>query len=493
MQNYGHFIHGQMVQPASGEWISTVNPYTGEPWAQIARGNAADVDAAVNSAHRAFSSPEWRGITVSARAAILRRFADAVADNVEELTEIESRDNGKLIAEIRVQCGLLSEWIHYFAGLSDKVEGRIPPIEKPLQLGLVRYEPFGVCAGITPWNSPLLLLVWKLAPALAAGNTFVAKPSEYTSVSSLLLAKIACEAGLPPGVFNVVTGYGAEVGEPLVTHPLVRRVAFTGGEPGGLAVATTAARKLIPCTLELGGKSANVVFEDANLEAAVNGIVSGIFAASGQTCMAGSRALVHESIFDEVVKRLVEIAESAKLGDPRDPTTNIAPVATKPQYQKIAELIDSAISEGATLLTGGVAPQGAVGKGGWFVRPTIFSDVTPSMRIVREEVFGPVLTIMPFRDEQHAVELANSTEYGLAAGVWTKDIARAFRMSEKLEAGTVWINTYRSTSYVMPFGGYKRSGIGRENGIEAIYEYLQQKSVHVNMNEAPVANPFVRR
>ena len=493
MDTYGHFIHGQDSRPSGGEWIPTIDPYTGEPWALIARGNAADVDAAVKSAHQAYTSVDWRGLTPSARGAVLRRFADAVAARAEELAQIESRDNGKLVAEIRLQCRLLSEWIHYFAGLSDKVEGRIPPLEKPLQLGLVRYEPFGVCAGITPWNSPLLLLMWKLAPALAAGNTFVAKPSEHASVSSLLLARIASESGLPPGVFNVVTGYGSEVGEPLVAHSLVRRVAFTGGETGGVTVATAAAKKLIPCTLELGGKSANIVFEDADLNAAINGIVSGIFAASGQTCMAGSRALVHESIYEKVVRPLVKIAEEARLGDPRDPATNIAPIATEHQFKKIAELIESAVSEGATLLTGGVVPRSSATKGGLFIRPTIFSGLRSDMRIVREEVFGPVLTIMPFRDEDHAIELANSTDYGLAAGVWTKDLGRALRMSEKLEAGTVWVNTYRSTSYLMPFGGFKRSGIGRENGIEAIKEYLQQKSIHINMSDAPVANPFIRR
>jgi acyl-CoA reductase-like NAD-dependent aldehyde dehydrogenase len=493
MQRYGHFIDGKIVEPSSGEWIESLNPYTGEPWAEIARGNATDVDAAVASAHKAFRATNWAGLTSSARGAVLRRFADAVAKRADELADVESRDNGKLIAEIRLQCRLLPEWLHYFAGLSDKVEGRIPPLEKPLQIGLVRYEPFGVCVGITPWNSPLLLLVWKLAPALAAGNTFVAKPSEYTSASTVLLAQIACESGLPAGVFNVVTGYGIEVGEPLVNHRLVRRVAFTGGEPGGIRVALAAAEKLIPCTLELGGKSANIVFEDADIDAAVNGIVSGVFAASGQTCMAGSRALVHESIHAEVIERLKTIAQSAKLGDPRDPATNIAPIATLPQFEKISSLIDSAIQEGAVLVTGGVQFPSSGSNGGNFVRPTIFSGVTPSMRIVREEVFGPVLTVMPFKDEQQAIELANATDYGLAAGVWTKDIARAFRMSEKLEAGTVWINTYRSTSYLMPFGGFKRSGIGRENGIEAIKEYLQQKSIHINMNEAPVANPFIRR
>lgn len=493
MKKYGHFIHGKIVEPSSKKWLESFDPYSGKAWALIALGNAKDVDIAVRSAHEAYTSAAWRGLTPSRRASKLRNFADAVAARSEELAQVESRDNGKLLTEIRLQCKLLPEWIHYFGGMCDKIEGRIPPLEKPLQLGLVRYEPYGVCAGITPWNSPLLLLVWKLAPALAAGNTFVAKPSEYTSASSLLLAEIASESGLPPGVFNVVTGLGADVGEPLVNHPLIRRVAFTGGEPGGLRVASAAAKKLIPCTLELGGKSANIVFADADLDAAVTGIVSGIFAASGQTCMAGSRALVHESIYDEVLMRLVEIANAAKLGDPRDPDTNIAPIATEPQFRKIEELISSAVSEGAILMAGGVEPCKPGATGGFFVRPTIFTGVRTDMRVVREEAFGPVLVVMPFKDEDHAIELANATEYGLAAGIWTKDITKGIRVSEKLEAGTVWINTYRSTSYLMPFGGFKRSGIGRENGADAIKEYLQQKSLHINMNPASVADPFIRR
>jgi acyl-CoA reductase-like NAD-dependent aldehyde dehydrogenase len=493
MNKYGHFIHGNTVEPSGGEWFDSLDPYSGKAWASIARGNSKDVDAAVRSAHEAYYSLQWRGLTPSKRAAKLRAFADAVAARSEELAQVESRDNGKLLTEIRLQCNLLPEWIHYFAGMCDKIEGRIPPLEKPLQLGLVRYEPYGVCAGITPWNSPLLLLVWKLAPALAAGNTFVAKPSEYTSASSLLLAEIASESGLPPGVFNVVTGFGPDVGEPLVNHPLVRRIAFTGGEPGGLRVALAAAKKLIPCTLELGGKSANIIFADADLDAAVNGIVSGIFAASGQTCMAGSRALVHESVYDEVLVRLVKIANAAKLGDPREPDTNIAPIATEPQFRKIEELIASALSEGAVLIAGGVEPSEPGATGGFFVRPTIFTNVCKDMRIVREETFGPVLVMMPFKDEGHAIELANETEYGLAAGIWTKDIAKGIRVSESMEAGTVWINTYRSTSYLMPFGGFKRSGIGRENGAEAIKEYLQQKSIHINMSDALIVNPFIRR
>ena len=493
MQIFNHFIDGKWTKPSSSEWITSTDPYNGQQWARIARGNSVDVDVAVQSAERAFHAQEWAGLTASARGRLLNRLADAIADHADELAEIEVRDNGKLLAEVRVQCQLLREWMAYYAGMADKIEGRIPPIEKADTVGLVHYEPYGVCVGITPWNSPLLQLVWKLAPALAAGNTFVLKPSEFASVSSLLLAEIAHKAGLPAGVFNVVTGFGAEVGSSLVRHPLVRRVTFTGGENGGTAVAADAAHKLIPYTLELGGKSANIVFADADLDRATQGIISGIFAASGQTCMAGSRVLLHESVFDDVLARLKQVAEAAVLGDPRDSNTNLGPVATEPQYRKIAGMIETAIAEGAKLVTGGplAVPDGA--KAGFFIRPTIFSDVTPQMEIFRQEVFGPVVVVLPFRDDDEAVRIANGTEFGLAAGIWTNDLARAVRVSRQLQAGTVWINTYRSTSYLMPFGGYKRSGVGRENGADSIKDYLQQKSVHINVSQGKVENPFIRR
>lgn len=493
MKRYGHYISGAWSSPSSGQWLPTVNPFTGKEWASIARGNAADVDAAVVSAHSAFHSAAWTGLSAAARGKVLYHFSEAIADHAEELAEIEVTDNGKLTAEVGIQCRLLEKWVAYYAGMADKIEGRLPPIDKPNHVGMVHYDPYGVCAGITPWNSPLLLLIWKLAPALAAGNTFVAKPSEFTSVSTLRLAEIAVEAGVPPGVFNVVTGLGPEVGAPLVRHPLVRRIAFTGGDIGGLSVARDAAEKLIPCTLELGGKSANIVFEDANVENAVNGIVSGIFAASGQTCMAGSRALIHRSLYDDVVAQLVKIAEAAKLGDPRDPSTNMGPIATESQYRKIVAMIDVAVDQGATLATGGPLASSMSDKCGTFIRPTILTNVKPNMRIFREEAFGPVLVVLPFDSEDEAVRIANDSDFGLAAGIWTRDIARGLRVSRQIDAGTVWINTYRSTNYSMPFGGFKKSGIGRENGIEAIKEYLQQKSVLINLSEAPVMNPFIRR
>jgi (Z)-2-((N-methylformamido)methylene)-5-hydroxybutyrolactone dehydrogenase len=355
-----------------------------------------------------------------------------------------------------------------------------------------REEPLGVVAAITPWNSPLLLATWKLAPALAAGNTVVWKPSEFSSVSAFAFGELFEKAGFPPGVVNIVTGFGGEVGEPLITHQDVAKVAFTGGDKTGEHVYGLAARGIKPVTLELGGKSANIVFDDADLDQAVKGVVSGIFAATGQTCIAGSRALIQRSIHADFVERLLALAKTARMGDPLDPSTQVGPVTTRPQYEKVLDYIRIAKEEGAVVRLGGTPAQREECGTGWFVEPTIFTDVNPEMRIANEEVFGPVLSVIPFDDEDEAVRIANNTVYGLAAGVWTQSIRRALMMSERLEAGTVWVNTYRAVSYMSPFGGYKRSGIGRESGIEAIRDYLQTKSVWIDIaGNAP--NPFVMR
>jgi acyl-CoA reductase-like NAD-dependent aldehyde dehydrogenase len=492
MQRYQLFIDGQWRDPQSNAWIETANPYSGEVWARVARGNAADVQAAVAAAHRAFKADEWRGLTATQRGALLRKFGDILAEHAEQLAEIEVRDNGKLYAEVLNQCRYMTQWFHYYGGLADKIEGSVPPIDKPNVLNMTRYEPLGVCACITPWNSPLLLLAWKAAPALAAGNTIVVKPSEFTSASTLEWARLAEQAGFPPGVINVVTGYGAEVGESLVRHKHVRKVAFTGGETGGQLVNASAAQDFKRVTLELGGKSANVVFDDANLDMAVNGAISGIFAASGQTCIAGSRLLLQESIHDAFLERLVELAGTAQIGDPMSADTQVGPITTEPQYRKILDYIEIAKAEGARCVLGGGPVTAPEGNQGLFVQPTVFADVTNDMRIAQEEVFGPVLAVLSFKDEEEAIEIANDVNYGLAAGVWTESLRRAINMAERLEAGTIWVNTYRSTSYTTPFGGYKASGLGRENGLEAIKEYLQVKSVWFHTG-GDVANPYTRR
>jgi acyl-CoA reductase-like NAD-dependent aldehyde dehydrogenase len=492
MQKYQMHIGGQWLDAADGEVFESSNPYTGKPWALIPRGRAADAERAVEAAHGAFSSGAWPRLTASARGHLLRRLGDLVAENAERLARIEVTDNGKLISEMLGQLRYVPQWYYYFGGLADKLEGAVIPIDKPDTFNFTRHEPLGVCVAITPWNSPLLLATWKLAPGLAAGNTFVLKPSEFTSASALEFVKLVEQAGFPPGVVNVVTGFGPEVGEPLVVHPKVAKIAFTGSEAGGQRLYEAAARGLKRVTLELGGKSPNIVFDDASLDDAVKGVISGIFAATGQTCIAGSRLLVQQSIHNEFLDRLVAFAKAARMGDPQDAETQVGPVTTPPQYKKILDYIEVAKGEGAAcVLGGGPADRPEAGEG-WFVEPTIFTGVNNRMRIAQEEVFGPVLAAIPFRDEDEAIEIANDIPYGLAAGVWTQSIRRALKMSERLKAGTVWVNTYRAVSYMSPFGGYKRSGLGRENGMDAIREYMQTKSVWIS-SATEVPNPFVMR
>lgn len=492
LQRYQVHIGGQWCDAASGKRFESLNPYDGKAWASLPECGPEDVDRAVMAAHEAFTRGPWPAMNASQRGALLRRLGDLIAEHAEHLAAIEVRDNGKLISEMLGQCRYLPQWYYYYGGLADKIEGAVIPTDKAEVLNYTRYEPLGVVAAITPWNSPLLLASWKLAPALAAGNTVVLKPSEFTSASALEFMRLIEQAGFPPGVVNVVTGYGAPVGEPLVSHPLVAKVAFTGGEMSGVRVYEAAARGLKPVTLELGGKSPNIVFDDAKFDDAVKGVISGIFAATGQTCIAGSRLLVQRPLCDRFVDALVEFAATARMGNPALPETQVGPVTTPQQFEKILGYIDIARSEGAKVALGGKRATGEYTAGGLFVEPTILVGVNNQMRVAREEIFGPVLSVIPFEDEDEAVAIANDTAYGLAAGVWTQSIRRAIRMSERLRAGTVWVNTYRAVSYTSPFGGYKRSGLGRENGQDAIYQYLQTKSVWISTAES-VANPFVMR
>jgi aldehyde dehydrogenase (NAD+) len=392
---------------------------------------------------------------------------------------------------MRIQCHNLPNIFYYYAGLADKIEGHVPPIEKPDAFNYNCYEPFGVIACLIPWNSPLMISAWKIAPALAAGNTIVLKPSEYTSASLLELMHLANQAGFPPGVINVVTGLGPETGQALVTHPKIAKISFTGGEQTGKLIYAQAAQNLKPICLELGGKSPNIVFADAEFDNAVKGVISGIFAANGQTCIAGSRVLVEESLHDQFVEALMNFTRSSKMGDPMLADTNIGPIANEAQLNKVLNYIDIAKSEGAHCVLGGKQPE-LNGKHNWFVEPTIFTQVNNQMRIAQEEVFGPVLSIIPFKNINDAIQIANDTPYGLAAGVWTSDIRKALELPKQLHAGTVWVNTYRTMSYMSPFGGYKRSGFGRENGMAAIYEFLQSKTVWISTAQE-VANPFVIR
>ena len=474
-----------------GEYFDSYNPTTGEAWAKIPHCNAQDVDRAVQAAHEAFTNGPWGKMNATERGRILHRMGDAVVANADKLGDIETTDNGKRTVDITPG---LKTWLvdsfYYYAGLADKIEGSLIPVDTPNILNYTKYEPFGPVACITAWNSPLLIAIWKIAPALAAGNTIVLKPSEFASASTLALMEVFEEADLPPGLLNVVTGFGAETGAPLVNHDHIRLVSFTGGVGGGSHVAATAAQQVKPVIMELGGKSPQIVLDDADPELAANGVATGIFPPSGQSCVAGSRLIVHRSLHDEMVERLGTIVGNARLGDPRESNTHVGPIAHKTHFDCILSDIERAKSEGATLAVGGKAVQPESAPNGWFIQPTIFTDVTSDMRLATEEVFGPVLAVIPFDSEEEAIRIANDSKYGLAAGIWTQDSARAIRLADQIQAGTVYINNYFGSAAHSPVGGYKQSGYGRENGIEGMKAFLQIKSTW--LSTAPSQpNPFM--
>src|SRR5918997_977731 len=489
VREYKMLIGGEWVDARSGKTFESINPYTGRVWATAPEADEEDVDAAVRAAREAFDEGPWGRMTGTERARLIRRLAELLAENAERIAQVESTDNGKLLREMEGQLKALPEWYYYFSGAADKIQGDTIPSDKPNFFVYTRREPIGVVGAIVPWNSPLLLLTFKLAPALAAGCTFVAKTAEQTPASILELGRLFDRAGFPPGVFNVVTGFGEGAGRPLVRHPGVDKVAFTGSTETGKQVMKDAADHLAKVTLELGGKSPNIVFADADLEAANNGVVSGIFAATGQTCIAGSRLFVQQGAHEELGERLSEKAKDIKLGNPLDTETEMGPVAFKEQLDKVQDYIRIGQEEGANLVCGGKRPEEERLKDGYFIEPTIFAEVDNRMQVERDEIFGPVLSVIPFEDEEELVRQANDTPYGLAAGVWTKDLQKAHRVAHALRAGTVWVNSYRTLSFNTPFGGYKMSGMGRENGLESLNDYTQVKSVWVELS-GQTRDPF---
>jgi aldehyde dehydrogenase (NAD+) len=489
--HYGLYIGGEDVAAASGETFEALNPTSGRAWAQLASAGAEDVDRAVRAARAAFASESWRGLSPTRRGRLMMRLADLIAERAEEIAAVEVADNGKLYKEMLAQLRVIPEWLYYFGGLADKIEGRVIPLDRTSVLNYTLREPLGVVGIIVPWNSPVLLTMYSLAPAVAAGNTVVVKPSEHASASVIETLRLAEEAGFPPGVLNVVTGAGA-AGAALVDHPGVAKVSFTGSEETGKRIAAGAGARLAPVTLELGGKSPNIVFADAALDAAEAGLLAGIFGASGQSCVAGSRALVDRGVYDELLERLQRRTSSIVLGDPMAGATEMGPIANVPQLQRVERMVDAARAEGARVLTGGARAELADFPDGLFYGPTILDGVGNDARIAQDEVFGPVLTVLPFESEDEAVAIGNATRFGLAAGVWTRDVKRAHRVARRLHAGTVWINTYRAITYNSPFGGYKESGFGRANGAEAVEAFLQTKSVWCELSE-DVQDPFVMK
>lgn len=483
--HYPLYINGQFTGGRGDALLSSVAPYTGKVWATVPDATDTDVDDAIKAARRAFDEGPWPRLTPQQRAGYLRKLAELVARDAEKFARLESTDNGKLYREMVGQWRYMPEWLHYYAGLAVTNIGDVLPSDKPNFTAVTRREPIGVVAAITPWNSPGLLMLWKLAPALAAGCTFIVKPSEHTPVSTAAFAKLIHEAGFPPGVFNVVTGAG-RVGARLVGDTRIDKVAFTGSDSVGRVIAQAAAANFTRVSLELGGKSPQIVFDDANLELAANGVISGIFAAAGQTCMAGSRLLVQRNIADKLVAAILERVAAIRLGDPDHPDTQMGPIATQPQYEKVLSLIEAAKGEGATVAAGGKASP----LGGFFVEPTVLTGVTPAMHIANDEVFGPVLSVLTFDDEEDAIRQANATRYGLAAGIWTNDIGRANRVSLRVRAGSIWINAYRTVGPFAPFGGFGHSGIGRENGLQGLAEFQETKTIWTELSGKP-RDPFL--
>lgn len=472
------WIGNEWHDAASGATFADVNPATGELLADVAAADEADVERAVEAARSALASKEWGGISPHRRAEILWKLADLIEANADELAEIETRDNGKPIFESRrVDLPSVVENFRYYAGLADKIQGDTIPVSGPF-LNYTLREPVGVVGCIVPWNFPLSLAAWKVAPALACGNAVILKPAEQTPLSVLRLGELGAEAGLPPGALNVLPGFGETAGAALVRHPGVDVIAFTGSTEVGKIIMREAADTLKKVSLELGGKSPNIVLADADVEAAVRGAITGIFYGKGEVCAAGSRVLVERGIYDEFVEAFQARAERMTVGDPMGPKTRLGAIVSEAQLERVMGYIEAGRSEGARLVTGGERTE-VDGKGN-FVTATVFADVEPSMTIAREEIFGPVAAVMPFEDLDDAVTKANDTVYGLAAGVWTRDIGKAHRLASELQAGTVWINTYNQYDSASPFGGYKQSGFGRDLGYRsALEKYTQVKSVWV--------------
>jgi acyl-CoA reductase-like NAD-dependent aldehyde dehydrogenase len=476
-----NFINGEFRPASNGKTLDVINPATEESIAQVPASTKDDVDAAVQAARAAFEGP-WSKLSARERGRLVYKLGERLMERADEIAKLETLHNGKPIFESRqIEIPAAAECLQYFAGWADKIHGETVPVKGNYFTYTLR-EPLGVCAAIVPWNFPLLLAMWKVAPALAMGNTMVLKPASQTPLTALAFGDICREVGLPPGVLNVITGSGSTVGQAIVEHPGIDKIAFTGDTSTGKGIMKSAAETLKKITLELGGKSANIVLADADLDAALRGATTGIFYGKGEVCAAGSRLLVDKAIKNEFIDKLAARTKKMVPGDPLDPKTRLGAIASKGQLDRVLKYVGIAQKEGATLVAGGARADIGTGKG-YFMQPTVFADVDPSMTIAREEIFGPVLAAIEFADVDEAIARANASEYGLAAAVWTKDIKKAHYVARKLQAGTVWINTYNIYDTAAPFGGYKQSGFGREMSVHALEHYTQVKSVWVDLNQ----------
>ncbi len=487
--SYDMLINGAFVPASDGARFDSVNPATGAVWASFAAATADDVDRAVRAASDALQGP-WGQMTPSMRGKLLGKLADLLAENSEAIGRIETTDTGKMFKETRWQCQYIAEYLRYYAGAADKLHGDTLPIDKPDMFVFTYREPLGVIAAIIPWNSQMFLSATKIGPALATGNTIVLKASEHASAPLLEFGKLAKQAGIPDGVINIITGFGDPCGKTLTTHPSIARIAFTGGTQSARHIIRNSAENFAEVSLELGGKSPFIVFDDADIESAVNGSVAGIFAATGQSCVAGSRLYLHEDIADEFLEKMVAIAKGIKIGDPQADETEMGPLCTTGQMSLITEQVALAVEQGGTILAGGNAREDL---GGLYFEPTIIDCPDQSMSLVQTELFGPVLAVQRFKTEDEVLALANDSDYGLAAGIFTTNNARALRLSQNIRAGIIWVNTYRAISPIAEFGGMKHSGHGREAGFQALMDYTRPKTVWMNMSDDPIANPFQPR
>ncbi len=476
-QTYGQFIDGDFQAPASGEYLDSINPANGTLAARIAKGNNVDVDAGVAAAKAA--AAEWAAMRPLERGRILTDLGRKLRDNIGLLARLESLEMGAPVAACAMLLGTAAAYFEYYGGLAPSLQGETIPVG-PEQHSYTVYEPYGVVGVITPWNAPLNQSARSIAPALAAGNCIVHKPSEYTSVTALVFAQLAVDAGLPRGVWNVITGLGADTGEALVAHNDVSKIGFTGSVRTGQAIGAIAAEKVMAVTLELGGKSPDIVFEDADLQAATMGVLLGFVANSGQVCLAGSRVLIQRSIYDQFSQMLAGAVQHIPLGCDK-PMPTLGPIANQDQYEKVLNYFEVAKEDGATLLAGGEKAEGEGLENGYYIKPTIYGDVSNDMRIAREEIFGPVGVLIPFDTEEEAIAIANDTEYGLAAGIWTQNLSRAHRVASRVQAGQIYVNYYLEGSVEHPLGGYKKSGIGREKGMVALKQYAQLKNISIKL------------